>query len=133
MAKTGGKGKKVGRGIKSPSHMRYNGEGKYLKNKARRKVKHEKNITSQKERKQKRLELLELCKIQTKMSVGHLQKQFGTLNIKRLTDILEKKYETSQWYIDRKNKKKASYVLLKKTSSKKNRKKNNRTETKRVS
>jgi len=99
-----GKGKKVGRCVKSPSHSRYNGESRHLINKARKKVKHEKLLAKQAIRLKIREELTFNVVTKTKNKVGFLRKEFGTLNIKRLTDILNNTYDSAEWYISRKKK-----------------------------
>lgn len=71
------------------------------KNKARRKAKHEKLVGILAEKKSKRLELTDEAKTQLRKRAGDLQKKFGTLNINRLTDVLNGTYETSDWYLVR--------------------------------
>ena len=72
-----------------------------LRNKERQKLKYEKRILTQQILKAERLTLLAKVKEQTGLTKSQLNRKFGTLNIKRLNDIISHKVETSQWYIRR--------------------------------
>jgi len=49
--KGGKKNRKYGRGLRKPSHIRYNAEGRYEKNKARKQAKHAKRMAKKAARK----------------------------------------------------------------------------------
>jgi hypothetical protein len=84
-----------------------------MRNKAKKAKKHQKKLLSQQERSAQRLSLLKEVRDKVKMPVGALQKKYGTLNIRRLTDILEDRVETSIWYRARVARKEAELLQSK--------------------
>jgi hypothetical protein len=95
MAGTQGKGEKG-------SNEKKTGGVATLKNSARRAQKHAKLVGKQQERSAERLEML--TKVIDKFKgvrLPDLRKRFGTLNIRRMTDILSDNWETSEWYVAR--------------------------------
>lgn len=68
------------------------------KNKARRKAKHIKLVAKLAERKSVRLELTEKILERSQVRIGDLKKRYGTLNIRRLTDILDNTWRDSDWF-----------------------------------
>lgn len=78
------------------------------KNMEKKQEAHRKLVSKQISRKDERLNLLEQVKAKYPgKKVGDLQKRFGTLNINRLTDILDGTFESSLWYQARVAKKEA--------------------------
>lgn len=67
-----------------------------MRNKAVRAKRHVKLMAKQQTRCSERLELLE--KVKAKYPKANLSKKYGTLNIRRLTDILNGTAENSLWY-----------------------------------
>jgi len=70
-----------------------------MKNKADRLKRHQIRMAKLQSRKDERLELLSQVLSKTpNTKVGELSKKYGTLNIRRLTDILNNVAENSSWY-----------------------------------
>lgn len=70
-----------------------------MKNKAARMQRHQRMMAKQQSKKDERLELLgQLISKSTNTKIGELSKKYGTLNIRRLTDILNNVAEDSSWY-----------------------------------
>lgn len=70
-----------------------------LKNSARRAQKHTKLVAKQQIRSDERLEMLDkvIEKFKGK-KLSEIRKQFGTLNIRRMTDILSDNWTHAKWY-----------------------------------
>jgi len=70
-----------------------------MENKAARAQRHLKLMAKQQSKKEERLELLKQVKsLSSNTKMGDLSKKFGTLNIRRLTDILNGVAESRSWY-----------------------------------
>ena len=79
-----------------------------MRNKAARAERHKKYLMKQQTAAEKRLEMLEQVKSQfSGKKMGELTSMFGTLNIRRMTDILAGTWEESEWYKARVAKKEA--------------------------
>lgn len=79
-----------------------------MKNKARKQKAHAKRMDKAAARKDERLNLLEQVKAKyPNRRIGDIQKQFGVLNINRMTDILDDSYHEKVWYLARVAKKEA--------------------------
>jgi len=68
------------------------------KNKERRKVKHEKYLSKCLKASDERLNLLGVACQKTKKSECQLRKMIGTLNSRRLSQIIDNTYMDSQWF-----------------------------------
>ena len=77
----------------------YSSENRLEKNKARKQETHEKRVLKQIIRTEERLELLEKALEKTKLNHYLLKRKFGTLNIKRLTDIVNGTTQTAEWFV----------------------------------
>lgn len=126
MAKAGGNGKKSSPSEKASYLARSAGasrKGKNkkktggtitMKNKARKQKAHAKRMEKAAARRDERLTLFEQVKAKyPNRRIGDIQKQFGTLNIKRMTDILDETYHEKVWYLARVAKKEAEKDQLK--------------------
>ena len=98
MAGTSGKSKKAGRQGRSAAHSRYNSEMRWKKNKALKTAKHKKKLSIQADLSKKRQSLLAEAIEKTRKSEYKLKREFGTLNIHRLTQIVDGTYKDSNWY-----------------------------------
>jgi len=86
-----------------------------MKNKARKQKIHAKRMETVAAKHDERLTLLEQVKSKfPNRRIGDIQKQFGTLNINRLTDILDETYHEKIWYLARIAKKKTEKDRLNK-------------------
>ena len=73
-----------------------------MRNKAARALKHQRLMAKQQNRAQERSAMLTLVQDRfPNMKLGSLQKKFGTLNIRRMTDILSGDFEQASWYLAR--------------------------------
>lgn len=90
-----------------------------MKNKARKQKAHAKRMEAVAVRKSDRLDLLEKVKAKyPNRRIGDIQKLFGTLNITRMTDILDDTYHEKMWYLARVAKKEAEKERLKEAKAK---------------
>lgn len=93
-----------------------------LRNKARKIETHARKMEKVIAKRDERLNLLEKVKAKyPNRRIGDIQKQFGTLNIHRMTDILDDTYHNKAWYLARIAKKDAEKIEL---ANKKRTKKN---------
>ena len=83
-------------------------------NKRRKTERHENLLDEQEARKSTRLDLLEDLKAHFPGErIGNLKKKFGTLNINRIKDILDGKWEESAWFLNREAIREATEEALK--------------------
>lgn len=86
----------------------------------RRQLNHQKLLETQQKNKEIRLELLKKACEKTRMSEGQLKKEIGTLNSRRLQQVIDGTHTIQDWYILRqkekqlKNEKKISNSTKKK-------------------
>lgn len=76
----------------------YKSENRLAKNKERRQKTHQRRVAVQLARKDERVELLEKALEKTKLNSYQLARKYGTLNIKRLTDIVDGTVADAEWF-----------------------------------
>lgn len=90
-----------------------------MKNKATRAVRHQKNCAKKQILSERRLDMLEQVKSKfSGMKQSELFRKFGTLNIRRMTDILDDTYQDAEWFLARAARRKANAEAKRKVGRK---------------
>lgn len=90
-----------------PARSRYKSEGHEKRNRELKAAKHRRKINKQVELSEERLALVDSCKAKLGYGSVRLQRLIGTLNIRRLSEVMNDTYLDADWFKDRQKRKEA--------------------------